>query len=167
MRTGTICQYSWWMEMGALFSILGAVLFSTTSDDISTISHVFAHLWQITPSDAASTCPSDKGGGGWCLADGWVTTAELGEEKPNPEAAVRTGKRCRGKSQGLLWTWNPRGEAVSLNLGLIHVRVCLLSPWEGSRRLIKFKWKWSWLHEWADIRPAKRPGQRGRFPFCD
>lgn len=99
MRTGTICQYLRWMEMGALFSILGAVLFSTTSDDISPISHVFAHLWQITPSDAASTCPSDKRGGGRRLADRWVTTAELGEKNPTGGSGAN-GKEVQREKSG-------------------------------------------------------------------
>lgn len=73
----------------------------------------FGHLWQITPSDISSTCLRDKGKARY-LTDRWVTRAKLAEKNQGGHSRM-----------GLLWTQSPRGEVVSVNVGLIHVRVCV------------------------------------------
>lgn len=127
-----------------LLSPLCIHVFPTTLDDISLISHVLHISGKLLHQTLqAPVCQRKRESG--CLPDGWVTRTEqtapgqMWEEK---------------KSQGLLWAWIPRGGAVSVNLGLIHVRMgvwCLLKgPAEGD----KFKWKWSKLHKWTDIAPV-------------
>lgn len=165
MRTGTICQYLWWNGNGPLFFIPRTPVFSRTLGDISLISHVLYMCGKLLRQDIASTCPPDKGKA-WWLPDRWVTRTCMGRKQAEGSGVKeqkRGGKKKRVEdenSQELLWTWVPLGKVVSVNLGLIHVRVRTLSPWEASRRVIKFKWKLSWMHKWTDVTLERRTGHR-------
>lgn len=142
MSTGTICQYLWWMENGPLFSILSAPVFSTTLDDISLISHVLHICGKLVHQTLLAPVRQTKGGA-WCLTDRWVTRTGM-REKTNQRRWCERNEESRKEwrmRKASDW-WIPRGEAVSVNLGANSCQ-SVPAPSEASRRLIKFKWKWS------------------------
>ena len=97
MRSGTICQYVWWMEMHlSWLTFLWSVL--------------FVHLWQIISSGIASTCLSWKRKG-WSLTGSWVTRTSSGR-KPTGGCSAKGKSKGKKKlkvekSQELLYTWIP------------------------------------------------------------
>lgn len=148
---------------GPLLFIPRTPVFSTTLGDISVISHVLYMRGKLLRQTLLAPVCETKG-----KPDGSQTGEWQGRGwgENCPKAVVwknrRQKKRWKKKPLELCGTRIPLSEEVSVNLGLIHVKVCSLSHWEASSssRVVKFKWKLSRVHEYTDVTLVKRMGRR-------
>ncbi len=149
MSFGPDCQWRWWVEIDHSTPLL---MQSLPHDPAAIFdARRFVNSEQITPSEPGGACLST-------LKARVMSPRQVTDKQAPGKNKTKRKRRKRRVRQKRVGREGGRVEASFLPSvpwalqyqsiwGLIRVRACIVSPWETSRRLLKLKWKWSWMHK--------------------